>query len=133
MHNRTALLTALIMIVLGFLFVLALNTSAASVQRPRYTITNGAVSLYFFNFEALPFEILRPMCWNGATGWCDDILTQQRGRELWIVTDWHEQRQGAIYGVRGECYWWMYQPEVGQDGHPHIMEHFWIECPVLER
>ena len=30
MHNRTALLTALIMIVLTFLFLLALSTSAAS-------------------------------------------------------------------------------------------------------
>jgi len=106
------------------------DSQAASAARARYTFTSAHSSLLFYNHETLPFQVIRQMCWNSSEGWCDPAM-QVRAREVWIVTDWHEQRQGAIYSVSGECFWWMYQPSYGADNHPHIIEHYWIECPVF--
>lgn len=119
-------------VVLIFISLLLLSICVeASNERPRYTLIDERASFLFENHETLPFQIIRQMCWNGVEGFCDSGIRD--AEEIFTVIEWGiDGRHGAVFETEnGECFWWMYQPEWGSDNNPHIMEHYWISCPLV--
>jgi len=118
---------AIVFLLLLFVY---LDGTEASEARLRYTLIDKRASFLFSNYDSLPFTINREMCWNDVQGFCD---VEGSTDELYTLIDWQMQAYGAIYeDESGACFWWMYQAEWGEDGNPHVAEHYWITCPTLD-
>lgn len=116
------------LIVVILLFSFFIRSSANTENRERYTLIKPNISFIFENHEIFPYRIIREMCWDSSVGFCDDF-GNETPYVIFNVIDWEYQKHGAIYQTENGCYWWMYQNEYGVDNSPHILEHFWIECP----
>lgn len=122
-----ALSIALILLLLLFVY---LDGTEADGTRPRYTLIDVRFSFLFANSDTLPFTLIRQMCWNSTEGFCDEGLDGMQ--ESYFLIDWEHEAYGAVFETdSGGCFWWMYRPEFGEDGNPHVAEHYWIECPVI--
>ena len=94
-----------------------------AAQSNHYRIVSMHNALIWQDVE---LSFASPMCWNNQVGWCDPDLEGYRQRWIVIVDS---NQHGAIYKRRDSCYIWIFQPDYGTDGHPHIAAHSWIECP----
>ena len=81
----------------------------------------------FKRTDELPFEILRPMCWNAEIGWCDAGM-DERGHRLAYVVDFQTEEYAVVMQNRAGCWVWWFFPEYGEDGQPHVDENYWIAC-----
>ncbi len=99
-------------------------------QSPQETARYRSMTnqLVFENFDELPFQILRPMCWNITEGWCDEGMDESGHRVLYLI-DFETRQHGVVMENDSGCWLWWFLPEYGVDGQPHIAEDYWIECP----
>lgn len=103
--------------------------SDGQAQEPhvlRYRIMQN--QLVFENADELPYQVIRPMCWNESTGWCDAGM-EDAGHRLFYLIDFLTGKHGVVMENDAGCWLWWFYPEYGADEQPHVDEHSWIECP----
>lgn len=115
-----------LLILLGLLSLVQF-TSAAQESTPRYMIMQN--QFVFERVDELPYEILRPMCWDETAGWCDAGM-DDAGHRLVYLIDFETDRHGVVMQNDTGCWLWWFEAQYGVDNNPHIDEHFWITCPV---
>jgi hypothetical protein len=101
----------------------ALHTEADSTAR--YLVMEN--QLVFRYTDEQPYTILRPMCWNSHTGWCDSGMDERGSRVAYLV-DFDLGRHGVIMQNSTLCWVWWFFPEYGADNNPHVEEAYLIEC-----
>lgn len=113
---------ALILLFLAIALLWIAETPAQS-NLPHYRLI---FSTYIWaDYEELPFEIIRPMCWDSHEGWCDEGMEEQ-GRRIAYVEDLLTGRHGVLMENSAGTWLWWFLPKDGLDPDPHIDEHYWV-------
>lgn len=117
----------LIALFLLFSFV-CLAESHASQDTPQYL---KLYSLYVFEYQDTPpFETIRTMVWNEATGFSEVTDTPDYLYTL-VTVEGGNLRHGYVMrdSSSGACFFLEMSAHLGIDGQPHVDRHEWVTCP----
>lgn len=117
-------LYALFALFLAILLLLVYKTPAQD-NFPHYRLIFSTYG--WADSNELPVTILRPMCWNDSEGWCDAGM-QERGQRVAYLEDFQTGWHGLVMRNDSLCWYWILEPNYGDDGNPHIKEGYIIEC-----